>query len=350
MTEESMDESSWVKEMEDSNCVMNEHGWRLAAFGELLGRGCIRPATIVQHFRTWLTPPSPSPPPGQTQVNVISSVITFSALDASYLEDKDWETKFHLEFKLQMSEEASVLPEDVAIIQVTEGSLAVSSLIRMPAEMSYEEFMMTLHDKPGAIFKLPSFNSFGNVDSRDVSVVTKPMILSPPPPSPPPPFPPNGAPMPPPAECECTGNYGAPMSYNKVNEMQYALDYGNTCGVKWDAVTPTCLVGGGSYGAGWCQQEWCYVPGHCPGATSTSFFDGYVPENLLFYSYDQCDGTDSFSETLEETSPVEEMSPPPVEIEMSPPPVEIDSETAESEMPPPPVESSSNGTTTNSTN
>merc|ERR1711988_878419 len=126
MEQPSTEENSWVQEMVDSNCVMNEHGWRLAAFGELLGRGCIRPATIAQHFRTWLTPPSPSPPPGQTQVNVISSVITFSALDASYLEDKEWALKFHAEFKMQMSAAAHVLPMDVAITQVTEGSLAVS--------------------------------------------------------------------------------------------------------------------------------------------------------------------------------------------------------------------------------
>merc|ERR1719190_57764 len=75
----------------------------------------------------------------------------------------------------------------------------------------------------------------------------------------------------------------------------YASEYGLKCGAH-DNNEPYCQAGGGSAGAIWCPEPWCYITAaSCPGAQPTEFFKETVLNGLLYYSYPQCGGTDHFS-------------------------------------------------------
>eukprot|EP00854_Cymbomonas_tetramitiformis_P010116 gene10116-11974_t len=90
--------------------------------------------------------------------------------------------------------------------------------------------------------------------------------------------------------------------WNADNDPDYDLNYGNNCSFPWDNVTAACVEGGSSYGADWCGNPWCYVPGHCPGATSTQFFANYTAaDQSIYYSYAHCDSEDTFTNGTETT-------------------------------------------------
>ncbi|KAK3262755.1 hypothetical protein CYMTET_28401, partial [Cymbomonas tetramitiformis] len=141
------------------------------------------------------SPPSPLPPPPDSPPIVVPSVtstVTFSSLTIDTFEDPDFAYSFQIEFKEQIAAAAGVPTEDVTILSITEGSIAVNSVVVytsvvkaseegssvesdadatpvVNATQLAENFTAVINAMPKTVFAKQSFEEFGEVVSANVS-------------------------------------------------------------------------------------------------------------------------------------------------------------------------------------
>eukprot|EP00854_Cymbomonas_tetramitiformis_P030653 gene30653-38367_t len=176
------------------------------------------------------SPPTLAPSVATTaEADGVAFTITFSNLDINSFSNETFAASFNSAFRDQMAKTANVSWEYVTILEISSGSVAVSTIVHftISSSGSADIFKDQVLSEPDSMFQDQSFSSWGAVTSSKVSVETvivpiytssptlaptlsptsAPTLTPPPPPppsspppspsSPPPPYPPPPSPPPP---------------------------------------------------------------------------------------------------------------------------------------------------------